>query len=135
MRYAAYQVTGYSLTPVVARLARRRGLVVALIAALHRSRRRQAEQVLRRHAHLIARAERRQTFDLQSRTAAMSVSEEPSRSSVDRSSAGLGVPSEKMLLAAIAIAFRGLHILAGVMLLRPSGEAVAPQPASLSHGD
>lgn len=62
----------------------------------------------------------------------MSASEEPSRS---RSSAGIGVPSEKTLLAAIVIGFLILHILAGVMLLRPSSESVASRPASLSSGD
>ena len=62
----------------------------------------------------------------------MSASEEPSRG---RSSAATGVPSEKTLLAAIAIGFLMLHILAGVILLRPSSESVAPQPASVSSGD
>jgi hypothetical protein len=62
----------------------------------------------------------------------MSASEEPSRG---RSSAGTGVPSETALLAAIAIGFLILHILAGVILLRPSSESVAPQPAMLSSGD
>jgi hypothetical protein len=45
------------------------------------------------------------------------------------------VPSETTLLAAIAIGFLILHILAGVMLLRPSSESVEPPPASLSSGD
>jgi hypothetical protein len=62
----------------------------------------------------------------------MPASEEPSRG---RSSAATGVPSEKTLLAAIAIGFLILHILAGVILLRPSSELVAPQTARLSSGD
>jgi hypothetical protein len=62
----------------------------------------------------------------------MSASEEPSRS---RSSAGFGKSSEKTLLAAIAIGFLILHILAGAILLRPPSESVAPQPAGLASGD
>jgi hypothetical protein len=44
------------------------------------------------------------------------------------------MPGEKTLLAAIAIGFLILHILAGVILLRTSSESVAPQ-AALSSGD
>jgi hypothetical protein len=62
----------------------------------------------------------------------MSASEEQSRG---RSSTRTGVPSETTLLVAIAIGFLILHILAGVILLRPSSESVAPQPASLSSDD
>jgi hypothetical protein len=45
------------------------------------------------------------------------------------------MPSEKTLLAAIAIGFLILHILAGAILLRAQTEPVAPQPASLSSSD
>jgi hypothetical protein len=45
------------------------------------------------------------------------------------------MPSEKTLLVAIVVAFLVLHILAGAILLGPSSEPVAPQPASLSSGD
>jgi hypothetical protein len=67
----------------------------------------------------------------------MSASEEPSRggSSAGRSSAGFGMPSEKTLLVAIAVAFLILHIVAGAILLGPTSEPIAPQPASLSSGD
>jgi hypothetical protein len=60
MRHATYHVTGFSPTTVVAsRPSKRRGLFAALFAALHRSRRLQAERVLRQHQHLIARAHAR----------------------------------------------------------------------------
>jgi hypothetical protein len=60
MRHATYHVTGFSPTSVVAsRPSKRRGLFAALFAALHRSRRLQAERVLRQHQHLIARAQKR----------------------------------------------------------------------------
>jgi hypothetical protein len=60
MRHATYHVTGFSPTAVVAsRPSKRRGLFAALFAALHRSRRLQAERVLRQHQHLIARAHAR----------------------------------------------------------------------------
>ena len=60
MRHATYHVTGFSPTSVVAsRPSKRRGLFAALFAALHRSRRLQAERVLRQHQHLIARAQER----------------------------------------------------------------------------
>jgi hypothetical protein len=62
----------------------------------------------------------------------MSASEEQSSG---RSSAGTGVPSEKTLLAVIAIGFLILHILAGVILLRQPSEPAATQPVSLSSGD
>jgi DNA-binding GntR family transcriptional regulator len=60
MKHATYHVTGFSPTSVVAsRPSKRRGLFAALFAALHRSRRLQAERVLRQHQHLIARAQKR----------------------------------------------------------------------------
>jgi hypothetical protein len=60
MRHATYHVTGFSSTSVVtSRPSKRRGLFAALFAALHQSRRLQAERVLRQHQHLIARAQER----------------------------------------------------------------------------
>jgi hypothetical protein len=66
MKYAAYRITGFSSAPAVIRLSKRRGLMAALLAALHHSRRREAERVLRRHQHLIAQIERRQAGELKS---------------------------------------------------------------------
>jgi alpha-D-ribose 1-methylphosphonate 5-triphosphate synthase subunit PhnG len=70
MRHATYHVTEFSSTPVVAgRPSKRRGLFAALFAALHRSRRLQAERILRQHQHLIARAQERDHARAQEREA------------------------------------------------------------------
>ena len=66
MRHATYHGTVFSSTPVIIRLSKRRGLIAALLAALHHARRRQAQRVLRQHQHLIARVDRRQACELKS---------------------------------------------------------------------
>jgi hypothetical protein len=69
VRHASYPATGTLSTPSILphRASKRGRFLAALLAALHHSRQRQTERVLRQYQHLIARAEEREARELKSK--------------------------------------------------------------------
>jgi hypothetical protein len=106
---------------------RRRGIFASVLEALHYSRRLQAQRILRQYQHLISQPEQAGPHNSNPNSEAIKMPKSE-RLSQGNPFIRLPVPSEKILMTIIAVAFLFLHILAGMILQRAVGnQPVIPQ--------
>jgi len=99
----------------------KRGIIASIASALHGSRRLQASRVLRQYAHLNAHPRERITPELnqQSGGQQMPVTSRPAHA---KSATQLPASSEMGWLAAVAVAFLLIHVLAGTIWMHAAAD-------------
>jgi hypothetical protein len=126
MRHASFPAATASLeADLRGRKTRRKGIFASVLEALHYSRRLQAQRILRQYQHLISQPEQAGPHNSNPNSEAIKMPKSE-RLSQGNLFIRLPVPSEKVLMTIIAVAFLFLHILAGMILQR----AVGNQPAT-----
>lgn len=114
--------------------AGRKSIFATIVNALHESRRLQADRVLRRYDHLIARHKERIAHQLDRSSGGRE--RLVSGRSAQAKPAQLPAPGEMGWLVTAAVAFLVIHVVAGTILLRDSANAEAisrPEPASSQY--